>query len=84
MTAFLASPVSYLFEADFQVVLWLLLIVRERFVDQKLVLHVDLEYKTKILSVFVELEFFPRLHFHEALRSYESQRPGEVKAKTHQ
>lgn len=36
---------SYFFEAYFQVVLWLLLIVGERFIYQKLLLHMDLESK---------------------------------------
>lgn len=37
------SAHSYFFEADFQVVLWLLLIILERFIDQKLLFNVDLE-----------------------------------------
>lgn len=37
------SGSSYFLEADFQVVLRLLLIVRERFVDQELLLHVNLD-----------------------------------------
>lgn len=36
---------SYFFEANFQVVLGLLLIVRERFINQKLVLDVNLKKK---------------------------------------
>lgn len=37
------SAHSYFFEADFQVVLWLLLIILERFIDQKLLFNMDLE-----------------------------------------
>lgn len=38
-----AACSSYFFEANFQVVLWLLLVVWERLINQKLVLHVDLK-----------------------------------------
>lgn len=43
---------SYFLEADFQVVLWLLLIVRERLVDQKLLFYVDLRETWRLLCRF--------------------------------
>ena len=46
------SPSSYFFEADFQVVLWLLLIIRKRFIDQKLLFHMDLNKQTNKKKTF--------------------------------
>lgn len=47
--------ISYFFEAHFQVVLRLLLIIRKRFVDQKLLFHMDLENKNTYTLLFLFL-----------------------------
>lgn len=41
----------YLFEAHFEVVLRLLLVIRERFINQQLLLYMDLENKKYLLQL---------------------------------
>lgn len=48
---------SYFFEAHFQVVLRLLLIIRKRLVNQKLLFHMDLKQKTNSKN-FSALHYF--------------------------